>query len=59
MTNPMTAIKRRAVAKIVYLRLRVLFFILPIMFKVSPPSKVQLEEMLVALEGLRAKLGVD
>jgi len=59
MTNTITAIKRKAAAKIVYLRLKVLFFILPIMFKVSPPSKKQCEEMLEALEGLRAKLGVD
>jgi hypothetical protein len=59
MTKPMTTIKRKAAANIMYLRLRVLFFILPIMFKVSPPSKKQCEEMLVAIEGLKIKLGVE
>jgi len=52
-------IKRKINAQILYMRLRSMLLVLPIMLKVSPPSKEQCEEMLVALAELRAKLGVE
>ena len=52
-------IKRKINAQILYMRLRSMFLVLPIMLKVAPPSKEQCEEILVALAELRVKLGVE
>jgi len=60
MNKPVAGVIRNKMhGHIFYMRLRALLFIFPFLLKVAPPSKEQCEEMLIALEGLVAKLGVD
>lgn len=55
----MNRIKRKLSAQIVYWKLISMFFIFRVLIKVAPPSKSQLEQMLVTLEELRARLEVE
>lgn len=50
-------IKQRLTSQMFFWKLTSMFFVLKILLKVAPPSKEQLEEMLIALEKLKIKLG--
>lgn len=50
-------IKQRLTSQMFFWKLTSLFFVLKTLLKVAPPSKEQLEEMLIALEELKIKLG--